>query len=350
MTQISMTPIPTRWIGPLYIESNLIKGFIDIPLATYETPLWPSVARGAKISRLVGGIQVTLKNDVMTRSILLEAPTSHRAWIVSEALQQRTDELADVVTNSSRYAQFKSIAMETVGPLLFIRLTINSGAASGHNMTTKAAEDILKWIIHNFNDIQEVSVSGNYCTDKKVSAVNGLLGRGKNVTAEIIVPRDICERLLRTTPQQIVDLNHKKNYVGSTLAGSLRSANAHYANMLLALYLATGQDAANIIEGSQGMTYATVSSDGALQFSVNLPNIIVGVVGHGKHHDFVKANLHRMQCNPEDGQVSAQRLAIITAAAVLCGELSLMAALTNSGELLHTHVALERHEHKTTDD
>lgn len=341
-----MTPIPTRWVGPIHIESDLIKGSIDIPLATYETPLWPSVARGAKVSRLVKGIQVTLKNDIMTRSILLEAPTSHRAWIVSEALQQRTHELADVVSTSSRYAQFKSINIETVGPLLFVRLAINSGAASGHNMTTKAAEDILKWISYNFNDINEVSVSGNYCTDKKVSAVNGLLGRGKNVTAEIIIAQDICQKSLRTTPQQIVDLNHKKNYVGSVLAGSLRSANAHYANILLALYLATGQDAANIIEGSQGMTYASVNSDGALQFSVNLPNVIVGVVGHGKHHDFVKANLQRMQCDPKDGQISAQRLAIITAAAVLCGELSLMAALTNSGELLHTHVTLERHEPK----
>ena len=273
-----MTPIPTRWIGPLYIESNLIKGFIDIPLATYETPLWPSVARGAKISRLVGGIQVTLKNDVMTRSILLEAPTSHRAWIVSEALQQRTDELADVVTNSSRYAQFKSIAMETVGPLLFIRLTINSGAASGHNMTTKAAEDILKWIIHNFNDIQEVSVSGNYCTDKKISAVNGLLGRGKNVTAEIIVPRDICERLLRTTPQQIVDLNHKKNYVGSTLAGSLRSANAHYANMLLALYLTARYSFPLIYPISLLVSSATVSTTILLKPTCTVCNVTLKMV------------------------------------------------------------------------
>ena len=344
MIQLATTPIPTRWVGPIHINSDFIQGDINVPLATYETPLWPSVARGAKISRLVGGITVTLKSEMMTRSILLEAPTSHRAWDVASKLTQLTDNLIKVVAASSRYAQFKTVHVETVGPLIFVRLSIDSGAASGHNMATVAAENILKWILQHFDDIQEVSISGNYCTDKKVSAVNGILGRGKNVTAEIIIPNDLCQQSLRTNPQQIVDLNHKKNYVGSLLAGSLRSANAHYANILLALYLATGQDAANIIEGSQGFTYAMINDKGALQFSVNLPNLIVGVIGHGKHHDFIKDNLVGMQCSPDNGHVSAQRLAVITAAAVLCGELSLMAALTNPGELLHTHVAIERQQ------
>lgn len=170
-----------------------------------------------------------------------------------------------------------------------------------------------------------------------------LWGEEKSVTAEITISEDLCHKYLRSSPQSIVDLNYKKNLIGSTLAGSLRSANAHYANILLAIYLATGQDAANIVEGSQGITYATLNTEGALQFSVNLPNIIVGVVGNGKHHDFVKNNLITMGCDPKDGAKSGQKLAIITAATVLCSELSLMAALTNPGELIHTHVVLERH-------
>ncbi len=342
MAETFSTPIPTRHVGPISIVSELLTGNAHVPLATYETPLWPSVARGAKVSRLVGGIEVILKDESMSRSILLEAPSSQSAWAICQDLEHRKTEITDQIHLSSQHAQFKDFHIETVGPLIFLRLNITSGAASGHNMVTKAAEFILRWMVKTYPTLKEVSISGNYCTDKKVSAINGVLGRGKNVTAEILIPSDICEKYLRTTPQKIVGLNLKKNMVGSTLAGSLRSANAHYANILLAVYLATGQDAANIIEGSQGITYASVTTDHMLQFSVNLPNIIVGVIGNGKHHAFIQDNLKAMGCDPADGHQSSQKLAIITAAAVLCSELSLMAALTNPGELMHTHAVLER--------
>src|SRR4029079_9539057 len=146
-----------------------------------------------------------------------------------------------------------------------------------------------------------VSISGNYCTDKKVSSVNGILGRGKYVVAEIKIPRTICTRNLRTTPEKIVALNVKKNLIGSILSGSIRSANAHFANILLGFYLATGQDAANIVEGSQGIVYADLCFDDGktnpdLYFSVTLPNIILGSVGNGKQHAFVKENLQTLGC------------------------------------------------------
>ena len=126
------------------------------------------------------------------------------------------------------------------------------------------------------------------------------------------------------------------------LAGGIRSANAHYANMLLAFYLATGQDAANIVEGSQGFVHAEMRGD-SLYFSATVPNIIVGTVGSGKNQDFIRSNLERMGClkDREPGQ-NARRLAVICAAAVLCGELSLMAAQTNPGELMRAHVKMER--------
>ncbi len=126
------------------------------------------------------------------------------------------------------------------------------------------------------------------------------------------------------------------------MAGGLRSANAHYANMLLGFYLATGQDAANIIEGSQGITHAEVRS-GDLYFSCTLPNLIMGTVGNGKGLDFVIDNLTRLGCaEPREAGANARRLAQICAATVLCGELSLLAAQTNPGELMEAHVKLER--------
>jgi hydroxymethylglutaryl-CoA reductase (NADPH) len=126
------------------------------------------------------------------------------------------------------------------------------------------------------------------------------------------------------------------------MAGGLRSANAHYANMLLAFYLATGQDAANIIEGSQGIVHAEVR-EGDLYFSCTLPNLIVGSVGNGKGIDFVEDNLRQLGCKePREPGANARRLAAICAATVLCGELSLMAAQTNPGELMEAHIKLER--------
>jgi len=124
----------------------------------------------------------------------------------------------------------------------------------------------------------------------------------------------------------------------------VRTANAHFANILLGLYLATGQDAANIIEGSQGFVHAEVRDD-ELYFSVSIPNIIVGTVGNGKTLDFVRENLNALGCLDERAPGgNARRLALITAATVLCGELSLLSAQTNQGELMEAHLRIERNE------
>lgn len=197
------------------------------------------------------------------------------------------------------------------------------------------------------------SVSGNYCTDKKPSAVNSILGRGKNVVTEITIARQVVEQRLHTTADRIATLNTRKNLIGSILAGGIRSANAHYANMLAGFYLATGQDAANIVEGSQGITYAD-NRDGDLYFSCTLPNLIVGTVGNGKHHPWVDTALTRLGCRDQRPPgTNARRLAAIAAATVACGELSLLAALTNPGELMRAHTRLERStepESRTHDD
>ena len=154
----------------------------------------------------------------------------------------------------------------------------------------------------------------------------------------------MVERRLRSTARQITDLVVRKNLVGSTIAGALRSANAHYANMLLAFYLSTGQDAANIVEGSQGITYAEEREEG-LYFSCTLPHLIVGTVGNGKHLAHVNDALEKLGCREdrEPGE-NSRRLAALMAATVLCGELSLLAAQTNPGELMATHILMERKE------
>lgn len=339
---MDFAPIPMQVVGPLKLSGPEVDDEVMVPLATFETPLWPSVNRGARVTVQSGGIQAVVHDERMTRSILLEAPSAAEASRVGSDLAARIAELQGVVEKTSRFAHLVAVHNQVVGNLLYARLEMTTGDAAGHNMVTGAADAIMAWVLEHYPALKYVSISGNFCTDKKPSAVNGILGRGKYVITELLVPEKICTRYLKTTPAAIVNLNIKKNLVGTMLAGGLRSANAHFANMLLGFYLATGQDAANIVEGSQGFVHAEVR-ESALYFSCTLPNVIVGTVGSGKQHDFVARNLDMLGCTEQrEPGANARRLAVIAAATVLCGELSLLAAQTNPGELMKAHRAIER--------
>jgi hydroxymethylglutaryl-CoA reductase (NADPH) len=339
-TQAAM--IPMQAIGPIKIISRYIDEEVLVPLATYESPLWPSTHRGARVCTHAGGIRAVLLDDRMSRSVLVEADSALDVAAVYHDIEHHLEVMQTVVAKQSRFAKLLSVHKQMVGTLLYLRFELSTGDAAGHNMTTLASEHLLAWLLAHYPALRYVSVSGNYCSDKKVSAVNGVLGRGKNVVAEVTLSRALCKRFLKTTPEKIIALNIKKNLMGSIVAGGLRTANAHFANMLLAFYLATGQDAANIIEGSQGFVHTEMRGDD-LYFSVTLPNLILGSVGNGKTLDFVQENLALLGCDAKrDAGDNAKRLAIIAACTVLCGELSLLAALTNQGELMRSHLQLER--------
>lgn len=331
-----------QWVGPVSLVHPELTGSFELPLATYESPLWPSVDRGARVTVAGGGLSLAVVDERMTRSVLVEAPTAQQAVAARDfALAHRPD-LEAVTRTTSRFARLKDVHSQIAGNLLYLRFAFDTGDASGHNMATKAADALLKWLLEQRPELAYVSISGNYCCDKKPSAVNGILGRGKYVVAEMVVGRALCRRLLKTEPEKVVNLNLKKNLIGTLLAGGLRSANAHFANMLLGFYLATGQDAANIVEGSQGIVHAEVRGED-LYFSVTLPNLIVGTAGNGKDLPFVQENLRRMGClEAREPGANARRLALFAAAAVWCGELSLLAAQTNPGELMRAHEKLER--------
>ncbi len=337
--------VPMRTIGPVKLIGSVVNDEIMVPLATYELPLWPSTNRGAKLSRQCGGILTTIIDERMTRSILLEAPDAARCHEVSLAVKLRQPELQLQIARSSRFAKLIDSHTQIVGNLLFLRLEFSTGDAAGHNMVTQAADEVMAWLLNQYSFLRYVSISGNYCTDKKATAVNGILGRGRYVVAELLVPRAICLSTLKTTPEKIAELNTKKNLLGTMLAGGIRSANAHFANLLFAFYLALGQDVANIVEGSQGMVFAEARNDD-LYFSATLPNIIVGTIGNGKDYPFVQRNLHLLGCH-QDRPVgeNARRLAAIIGATVLCGEISLLAAQTNPGELMRAHTIFERQAH-----
>ncbi|WP_054815187.1 hydroxymethylglutaryl-CoA reductase [Nocardia arizonensis] len=337
-----ITPLPTSWVGPIRISGSDYCAETKVPLATYESPLWPSVGRGARVTRLVDeGVAVTVVRESMTRSVALATDTAAEGHRISEWIHAELDKLRIVASSTSRYLRLEEAYTEVAGNLVFVRFSFTTGSAAGHNMATLAAERLLRFLLDEFPYADYGSISGNMCTDKKNSSINGILGRGRSCVADILIPRDIVRSQLRTTAAEFVSLNVRKNLVGSILAGGVRTANAHYANMIAAFYLATGQDVANIVEGSQGVTYCE-DRNGDLYFSCQLPNLIIGSVGTGKNLPTVAENMRGMGIDATGDEAASRKLAAICAATVLCGELSLLAAQTNIGELMESHVKIER--------
>lgn len=341
------TIIPTHIIECLNVNYLGRNEQVKFPVSTYETPLFASIKRGVKVSK-AHPISVAVLSDCMTRSVIFQCKNviEVERFLSFLDTHKTSGKMQEIVAKTSHHCKILNVESQVVGNLVYVRFAYDTGEAAGHNMTTIATNEIAKWAIENCGmDVKYISNSGNTCCDKKVSAINSILGRGKHVVAEAVISRQSCTELLKTTPEKMADLNIKKNFVGSMLGGSVCSANAHYANMLAALYLPLGQDVANIVEGSQGITYCDVNSDGNLYFSVSLPNIICGCVGNGKDLGFVRENLKTIGCIGSNGALidgASKRMAAIIGAVVLCGELSLMAALTNKDELVRSHLALER--------
>ena len=341
-TETLTAAIPLRYAGPLTLIGDMQADKLQVPLATYESPLWPSVERGFRVTDKCGGIAVRHKGQMMTRSIVLQAGDAMQACDAASAIE--TMDHTPAICSASNYAGFRECRTETWGKTIYVRLGISTGDAAGHNMATVVAHAVMKQILEVRPELTYVSISGNVCTDKKTSAVNALYGRGHSVVASAHVSRNLCQRMLRASPEALRELHIAKNLKGSLLAGSLRSANAHIGNMLLALYLATGQDGVNIIEGSQGLTDIDIAHDGGVEIAVHLPNIIMGTIGNGKDCAHVAQALETLGCTPDrdnPGAASA-RLAMIAGATCLAGELSLLAAQANEDELVESHTRLER--------
>ncbi len=318
---------------------------IPIPLSTYEDGVYTCVNRGTKLSRLIeGGVKAYVTQDFMTRAPVVQARDVAQALELSDYIENNFEELRTIAESTTRHGKVIAVRSYRVGNDVYVRLLMHCGEASGHNMTTKAGTVLVKYLVEKFAGIEYGSDSGNMCTDKKAAAINALSGRGKTVITEVTVPREICKQYLKTTPEALEKLNTKKNLQGSVAAGSQFSANAHYANIIAAMYIATGQDIANIVEGSYGITQAKVTKKGDLYFTTTHPCLIVGALGHGKNGGSQLKSLELLGCLQKDKSngFNSQRLAATVAAATAMGELSLLADQTENGRLIAAHEKFER--------
>lgn len=251
---IGYMPIPTGAAGPLIIDGQQYY----VPMATTEGVLVASTNRGCKAINAAGGAFTVLTGDGMTRGPCVGFQTLARAgaakiWLDSEE-GQRT--MKEAFNSTSRFARLQSMKTALAGTYLYIRFKTTTGDAMGMNMISKGVEHALDVMMKDagFEDMAIISVSGNYCTDKKPAAVNWVDGRGKSVVAEAIIPGNVVQSVLKSDVNALVELNTSKNLIGSAMAGSIGGFNAHAANIVTAIFLATGQDPAQNVESSNCIT------------------------------------------------------------------------------------------------
>ncbi|KAL7912572.1 hydroxymethylglutaryl-coenzyme A reductase domain-containing protein [Trichoderma velutinum] len=340
---IGYMPIPVGVAGPLVIDG---QSFF-IPMATTEGVLVASTSRGCKAINSGGGAVTVLTADGMTRGPVVSFETLDRAgaaklWLDSEEGQNT---MKTAFNSTSRFARLQTMKTAIAGTNLYIRFKTTTGDAMGMNMISKGCEHALNVMQTEagFDDMVIVSLSGNYCSDKKPAAINWIEGRGKSVVAEAIIPGEVVRSVLKTDVDSLVELNTSKNMIGSAMAGSMGGFNAHAANIVAAMYLATGQDPAQVVESANCITIMK-NLRGSLQISVSMPSLEVGTLGGGTILDPQGSMLELLgvrgshPTNPGD---NARRLARIIAAAVLAGELSLCSALA-AGHLVRAHMAHNR--------
>ncbi|KAF8732615.1 hypothetical protein AX14_004163 [Amanita brunnescens Koide BX004] len=345
---VGYIPIPLGIAGPLKIDGTMYP----IPMATAEGTLVASTSRGCKALNAGGGVTTVLTQDAMTRGPAIDFPSIVRAaeakaWIASE---EGYATIKEAFESTSRFAKLRGLKTAMAGRTLFVRFATATGDAMGMNMISKGTEKGLEVMNRQFPDMVVLALSGNYCTDKKPAAINWIEGRGKSVVAEAVIPGSVVKTVLKTTVEALCNVNVKKNLIGSAMAGSVGGFNAHAANILTAVFLATGQDPAQNVESSNCMTLMEPTNDGQdLLMSVSMPSIEVGTVGGGTilaPQGSVLQMLGIKGPHASNPGENAQRLARIIAAAVMAGELSLISALA-AGHLVRAHLAHNRSQVNT---
>ncbi len=330
---IGCVQVPLGIAGPLRVN----KQEHELPLATTEGALVASVNRGCKAIKLSGGCQVEVENVGATRGPVFKVRGLREGKKLMKWLEKNEKRIKQVVKEGERYIKLVGMKPKMVGRSVYVRLEFETDEAMGMNMVTAGSEKLARLIKQELG-IECVSLSGNYCVDKKPSWLNFIEGRGKQVWAEVVAGRRVVKEVLKTTPEKIVEVVYRKQLLGSIMSGSM-GFNGHYANVVGAMFLATGQDIAHVVEGSMGVTTAELQ-DKDLYFSIYLPSLMVGTVGGGTGLETQKEALGIMGLD-KAMKGDSLRLAEVIGGAVLAGELSLTAALA-SQDLAKAHQKLGR--------
>jgi len=350
--KVGAARIPMGIAGPLKINGEYAKGETYVPLATNEAALVAGVQRGIKAINMAGGISTMVRDDGMHRAPAIEAPNIYEARKLCRELKTNRELIKELGTHvKDPFVRLDDIDAYQLGTKVYLRLRCKTGDAMGMNGVTKAAADISRALLAKLEGWKLITISSNLCCDKKSAHINILGGRGKSVETEIFIPEDVLTRVFKkgVNSHSVEKLVYNKCYLGSALAGTIGGFNINAANVLAALFAATGQDLAQVVESSSCFIQAD-AVEGGLHFMVSLPCLEVATIGGGTMFGTAREALNLIGCGgfgkDVDDNQNVLRLAEIAAAAVTALDLNTACAQAAGYEMADSHVKLARGEQK----
>jgi hydroxymethylglutaryl-CoA reductase (NADPH) len=322
---IGVAQVPIGLAGPLHINGENAVGDFLIPLATSEGTLVASYNRGMKILNLSGGVAATVVGDAMQRAPVFVFSNAREARDFVKWVEEHFDQIKEQAEATSSVAKLENIDSYLATKFAFLRFNYKTGDAAGQNMVGRATFAASSWIIDNYAGITNFYLESNFATDKKASWINIARTRGKRVVAEATVKRDVLIENMRVEPEKLYYHFGVAN-VGGFLSG-VNNNGAQSANGITAMFIATGQDVANVSESSAGIIYCELTKDGDLYISLTIPSLIVATYGGGVKLATQNECLEILGCT---GTGKVNKLAEIVAAVALAGEISLAAAISSS--------------------
>jgi len=314
--------VPVGIAGPLLVDGEHARGDFYVPLATAEGTLVGSYNRGMKLLREAGGVKTTVMDDAMQRAPSFVFESAREARAFGEWLDEHVQDIREVAESTTSSGRLRDIERYSASRIMYTRFNYTTGDAAGQNLTGKATAAACAWITDQRPEIRHFFLESNFATDKKSSQLNMLRTRGKRVVAEATIPGALIETQMHSTTENLFRARQVSS-LGGFMSG-VNNNGAHSANGITAIFIATGQDAANVAESSAAFVFAEVLDNGDYYYSVTIPSLIVATYGGGTGLATQRECLELLGCY---GEGKVRKLAEIVAATVLCGELSLGSAI-----------------------
>ena len=323
---IGVAQVPIGVAGPLIVNGEHAQGEFLIPMATAEGTLVASYNRGMKVLNLSGGVKCTISDDAMQRAPVFIFEDARGARDFKVWLAEHFDEIAAQAESTTSVGKLKEIDTYLSNHFAFSRFNFSTGDAAGQNMVGRATFAACSWILENNDTIRRFYLESNFATDKKASMVNIMKTRGKRVTAECKISGDVLREVMRVEPAGLAYHWGVAAGIGSVLSGA-NNNGLHSPNGITAMFIATGQDVANVSESSAAILYAEHTDDDDLYLSITIPSLIVATYGGGTGLATQRECLEMLGCYGKGG---VHKLAEIIAGVVLAGEVSLASAISSN--------------------
>jgi hydroxymethylglutaryl-CoA reductase (NADPH) len=316
--------VPIGFAGPLRVNGEHARGDYLIPMATTEGTLVASYNRGMKVLNLSGGATCTVLADCMQRAPVFVFESAREAREFRDWVDAHMAKIREAAEATSHVAKLLFIDTYLSNKFAYLRFNFSTGDAAGQNMVGRATFAACSWILERVDTVRKFYLESNLATDKKHSQINMMRTRGKRVTAEAVIPHNVLQEHLRVEPESL-SYHWGVGSLGAFLSGA-NNNGCHSINGITAMFIATGQDVANVSESSAGIVYAELTRDRDLYLSLTIPSLIVATYGGGTSLATQRECLEIMDCS---GNGKVNRLAEIVAAVALAGEISLAGAISS---------------------